>query len=115
MGEKPLLTCPNTSCNKAFTKPLTVLNLRQDSQQSYNACPYCLTSITVEETIIKSPPEEIQKDVSPPREIADTSQESSICKYHFGYLSEKELKQKIPEECIVCTEIIKCMFNKTAR
>ena len=92
--ENTKLTCPNKACNKVFTKPLKTINLQQDPKIPYNACPNCLTEVAVVET-----------ESSQPETIAD-------CKHHFGYLNEKELKYQIPDECLTCTELIKCMTPK---
>ena len=33
------------------------------------------------------------------------------CSHHFGYLSERSSKEKIPEECMACGEIVNCMLK----
>jgi PP-loop superfamily ATP-utilizing enzyme len=38
---------------------------------------------------------------------------SPDCRNHFGYLSERSLKQRIPDECMTCKEIVHCMLKKT--
>jgi hypothetical protein len=40
-----------------------------------------------------------------------SQEKSSNCKYHFGYLSEKDRTKQIPDDCIICPEIIDCMKN----
>jgi len=35
------------------------------------------------------------------------------CAYHLGFLSERSGKEKIPEECIVCKNIVKCMLKSS--
>ena len=41
----------------------------------------------------------------------------SDCKHYFGYMSEKEHKLQMPEECMLCSRIIDCMAkeNKFAK
>jgi hypothetical protein len=39
-------------------------------------------------------------------------EELSTCQFHLGYLSEREQKQQIPEDCIVCKDIVDCMLKK---
>ena len=36
----------------------------------------------------------------------------SDCKHYFGYMSEKEHKEQMPEECIMCSQIIECMAKE---
>jgi hypothetical protein len=50
-----------------------------------------------------------------PKEKADHPSESK-CSYHFGYLSEKNKNEIIPETCVECPRSIDCMlseFNKS--
>ena len=35
----------------------------------------------------------------------------SDCKHYFGYMSEDEPKKQMPEECMLCTQIIECMVK----
>jgi len=105
-----MVTCPNPSCRKVFDKPLKTLNL-QDSTGPYEACPYCLTKITEAEVEISKP--ETQDEGRHPKEKSSKSKEKpSACHYHLGYLSEREGKQQIPDECIVCKFLLECMLQK---
>jgi hypothetical protein len=102
-----MFTCPNPSCGKVFDKPLKTLNL-QDSPEPYAACPYCLTKITESQVEINK--SETQDESRPSKEKA--SKKPSTCHYHLGYLSEREDKQQIPDECIVCGALLECMLQK---
>ena len=58
-------------------------------------------------------PEKTDIEVELPKEEPNRKQEnSSTCNYYFGYLSEEQHKQQIPEECMVCTEILECMRKR---
>ena len=47
----------------------------------------------------------------------DTQRQNAVvitpteCKKHFGYLSERAVKEKIPDECLTCREIVHCMLR----
>jgi hypothetical protein len=47
--------------------------------------------------------EEVQKPSTP---------EVHGCTHNFGYLSQRSSKEKIPEECMVCENIVQCMLKK---
>jgi hypothetical protein len=112
MEEETILTCPNKSCEKTFTKPLATVNLQQDSKEPYNACPYCLTEITIPEPQSDDLSEEKEIDISSTSESPNSNKEQEItCQYYFGYLKEKERKRQIPDECITCAKIIDCMLS----
>jgi hypothetical protein len=112
-GENTKVTCPNKACGKVFVKPLSTLNLQQDSKVSYNACPYCLTEIVISENESKDLPEENYSVVKLFKEKPSQNKEQVItCFYHFGYIGEREQKEQIPEECLLCTKVIQCMHQK---
>ncbi len=116
-----MLTCQNPSCKKSFTTPLKTLNLQENPTEPYFACPFCLTKIkTSEETqkatnksevikVEKIQPEENQAET---KEKSKNTEKSSGCNYHLGYLSERSSKEQIPDECLVCKDIVECMLRK---
>lgn len=105
-----MLVCPNKACGKAFAKPLKTTKLHEGSKENYNACPYCLTEILNAEN--ENPPEAIATEATISKEMPNQKQERALsCKYYCGYLSEKEHKLQISEECMVCTELIECMHK----
>ena len=117
MEEKTVLVCPNKVCGKVFAKPLKTIKLHQGSKEQYDACPFCLTEITITEIECKNPPEKktIKAPLAPSKdETIKKDRKAFGCKYHLGYLSEKENRQQISEECMVCKELIECMHKKIA-
>jgi hypothetical protein len=40
------------------------------------------------------------------------SEKPAACQYHHGYLSERNSKQQIPDDCLVCKNIVDCMLRK---
>ncbi|MGD0995835.1 MAG: hypothetical protein ABR909_09980 [Candidatus Bathyarchaeia archaeon] len=110
---KRTFTCPNPACRKAFTTPLKTLNLQQDSTQTYAACPFCLTKITEAQIEDSNKPEKTQVETILSKEKPTRSTEKPpACQYHLGYLSEREKNQQIPDECIICKDIVECMLRK---
>ena len=86
----------------------------QDSAEPYVACPYCLTKITATPIEADNKPERVQVETILPKENPTGNKETtSACHYHLGYLSEHKQKERIPDECIVCKDIIECMFKET--
>lgn len=116
--------CPNPICKKTFTKPVKVENLSSGALTVYEACPYCLTEITLEETRIPVKQKAITAEnveaiklehETRPEETVNVQQRSLVetpnCKHYFGYLSERSLRDMPPEECIVCPKIVQCMLK----
>jgi hypothetical protein len=121
MGEKKMFTCQNPSCKKSFALPLKTLNLQKNPTEPYFACPYCLTQIKeIEETLEtgKSPQEKhlekIRLKLSQVETIEKTKNDdkSLDCHHYHGFLSERSSKEQIPDECLVCKDIVECMLRK---
>lgn len=120
-GKKKAFTCQNPSCKKSFTAPLKTLNLQENPSEAYYTCPYCLTKIKITDETLKTDkkPEETpfekakQKiNQTETKEKIKNSDKPSGCHYHSGYLSERTSKEQIPDECLVCKDIIDCMLRK---
>jgi hypothetical protein len=121
-GEKKMFTCQNPSCRKTFTSPLKTLNLQQNPQYPYSSCPYCLTKLE----LIETPPKTIENSkktsllgVQPKSTHSDlgikhvkNDEKPAGCQYHLGFLSERNSKQQIPEDCLVCKDSVECMLMK---
>jgi hypothetical protein len=108
-------TCPNVSCGKVFTKPLRALNLQQGSEEPYDACPYCLTEITIDNELPVScdePKETEAAEKESTEEQVEIAEKPSECGYHLGYLSERSSKENIPDACMMCKDIVECMLKK---
>lgn len=122
--------CPNKDCGQVFSRPLKALNLQKDAPTQYYACPNCLTEITVEEdfefpreeTIKFELPQELEPETEAeleselepepePKQIS-SSEEATSCRHHLGYLSERESKDSIPDECMTCMNIVDCMLKR---
>ena len=116
-------TCQNLTCRKVFSKPIRASNLRLKKVEKYDACPYCLTKIMAKEIPLFN---ERKADLK----VEDTRSEEewthalpiveeetverppeTQCTHRFGYLSQRPKKESIPEECIVCERIVKCMLK----
>jgi hypothetical protein len=101
--------------------PIKAENLNSKHARSYDACPYCLTEITVEKSSAvteTSQKPEIEVDIKAqevniPKEkkTVQASPKTQACAHHFGYLSERKTKEKIPEECMMCENIVQCMLK----
>jgi hypothetical protein len=112
-------TCPNASCRKVFSTPLRTLNLQPNSTEPYYACPHCLTKIE-EPPKITSKPQKIalEKNASVEKQNETKTEPSRkdevppTCHFHLGYLSERAPKERIPDECLVCSQSLACMLKK---
>jgi hypothetical protein len=103
---------------KPLLHPLK-LNLQENPSETYPSCPYCLTKFKTTE----DPPRTDEKtqeasfQVEQPKIVKKETknkknEKSSVCSHHSGYLSERSSKEQIPDDCLVCKEIVECMLKK---
>jgi hypothetical protein len=72
-----------------------------------------LTEITVVEAESEMPQAKTTKEIAIIEEKSSQNHEKlSDCTHYFGYMSEKEHKKQMPEECILCSQIIECMAKE---
>jgi hypothetical protein len=111
--------CPNSSCGLVFSKPLKVRKVGSEDSQCYDACPRCLTAITVEGSVpvVDAKPCATAEDTTGQETVVSSEERRASplttvqCAYHLGYLNERSKNEKIPEDCIVCENIVKCMLK----
>jgi hypothetical protein len=53
-----------------------------------------------------------QDELSLKEKSTKNKEKPAGCRYHLGYLSEREQKEQIPDDCIVCKNIVDCMLKK---
>lgn len=120
-GKKKALTCQNPSCKKTFTAPLKTLNLQQTPPEPYLSCPHCLTKIEpideTPETQEKSEKTPLEKEQSKTNQVESkektkSDEKATACHYHPGYLSERTGKEQIPDDCLICKDILESMLRK---
>lgn len=115
MEEKKAFTCQNVSCKRTFNTPLKTLNLQLSPTESYSSCPFCLAEIKIPEKPIENQLENMQSEVnqSASKEKIDKNNDTlAKCHFHPGYLSERKSKDNIPDDCLLCKDIIECMLRK---
>lgn len=52
------------------------------------------------------------EETSHVEEQVEVPEAPSECPHHLGYLSEKSSKEPIPDECMMCKDIVTCMLKK---
>lgn len=116
--EEPAFTCSNPLCGRTFSVPMKVMDLRVNDPELYLACPHCLERIApdagskVEDSATTVAVENVDSKPEQPRKREHPVEESALkCVHHLGYLSGRSSKEKIPEECMICRNIVECMLK----
>ena len=103
LEENERFTCPNASCGKIFDKPLKAVDIQLGPETFYAACPHCLTKIAASDKKSQGP--------LVAEEPKHHRQETSSCSHHLGYLCERTAKDNVPEECLVCKDMVDCILK----
>lgn len=108
--------CPNEKCGYAFRQPLAALQIQEDGETEFYACPRCLSEITVEDSMSPDTDkmEDDRKEESENEEVLPPKA-SPGCLHHYGYLGERDSKDDIPEECMICKDLMDCMLKKAKK
>jgi hypothetical protein len=106
--------CPNEDCGHVFKNPLIALQIQKGEETEFYACPCCLSKITVEKDSILPYLNRLEDEVTGAREPKQIlpHEASSGCRHHLGYLSERDSRDAIPEECMICKDLMDCMHRK---
>ena len=66
-----------------------------------------------EEAETQAEVEEIEEGAHAEEPIeAPAAEAPSECLHYLGYLSEKSSQEQIPDECMMCKDIVTCMLKK---
>ena len=106
--------CPNKDCGHVFNQPLRALQIRKDKKIAFYGCPRCLSEIEVEDYSMLPGLEGLEQKAereSEPEQIL-TPNTPSGCRHHLGYLAEKDSKASIPDECMICKDLMDCTHKK---
>jgi DNA-directed RNA polymerase subunit RPC12/RpoP len=103
------------ACGEEFDQPLFAAVSSNTTHDEYYACPRCLSKIEcrerkknveADETKETEQLDQTQDTQNKPQEVK--TEESTNCKYQFGYLNKSQKNTPIPEECLICTKMIEC-------
>lgn len=93
-----------------FDEPET---LEPDTLESetFEPEPFEPETLEPEENLDETEPQ-VEETKPEEKEKTSVSEAPSECAYHLGYLSERESKDQIPDECMTCKDIVTCMLKK---
>lgn len=114
--ESESFACPNKKCGKPISEPLRMVDLSNGSKEKVlYVCPYCMSkleAVTGQESspkpLAKKPAAAVEKS----DEAAEIGQSGPQgCPQFLGYLKGRPRDTPIPDECLTCSEAVKCMLG----
>lgn len=112
MSQKQAIVCSNSKCGKSFTEPIKLTLIQPDgSLEIYDACPHCFSQVNlenrkVEETETSS--DKLKKGLKKRAKGIEKAKPVG-CAHFIGYLKTRPKGSPIPEECLTCPAILRCM------
>ena len=97
------LTGLQNECKREFMEPLTLTDFSRTHKETYYACSHALTGDNQVTQSSNSNPASAET-TDEPRE-----KDAPECTHYFGYVASGD---KIPEECLICPKLLKCLTNK---
>ena len=110
MPQGQAIVCSYVKCGKIFSEPieLTVRAGRESSIETYHACPHCFSRVSVSDNL--------EKDLGEAPLFALKNASKDIkhndvvsCGHFLGYLKTRPKDSPIPDDCLTCSRILKCM------
>lgn len=104
------------ACGREFENPIRLTNLSADPMQTYEACPFCfakLNEILINEGQKELPDVAITKLKPTPKRKQEGDQENDDnidCSHYLGYLKKRPKNAPIPDSCLTCQKMIKCIL-----
>lgn len=102
MFESKAFVCPYFQCRKTFRKPLMLADSSKIPRETYYACPHCLSKVDV-----------AVDDIGNARKFSEASEKNGLaglieCPHHFGYLKDLPKDSSLPDECLMCSNLLQC-------
>lgn len=100
-------------CSETFHKPLLATVSSMGHVQKYNACPHCLSEITV---VKQNESDEKKEQVIPLENVEKVAVGKNVedkmqCKHFLGYLKNRPKNTPVSDECLTCDKMIECMLH----
>ena len=96
-----LIKCSNPKCKREISEPIIVNDFSNKSMRTFSGCPNCLFEVDVATF-------QIQKGKQ--KTTVEHEETNSLrCTHNIGYLTSRLQQNQIPQECLVCTNLLECM------
>lgn len=102
------------ACGRMFEEAIRVTNLSAAPLQTYNACPFCFSKLSVD-MVLEEPNDTkasaVEKTRNVPRKNKKNVDPKQIeCPHYLGYLKKRPKNMPIPDGCLTCNKMIKCVL-----
>jgi hypothetical protein len=121
-------SCSCDACERDFENPIQLTNLSAMPAQIYSACPFCFSKLSTDQPPEEPSPElwepnpeplkpgsEMDSSTDSPnrleqRDISTENASEGKCAHYFGYLKKRPKSAAVPDSCLTCEKMIKCLL-----
>jgi len=124
MARDQATACPYDKCGKFFSEPIKLTVRAESSLETYYACPHCFSRVSDLDNLEKSPKETPSTDLkkgldeaplkdlkkAKPEEAKGNEKDKPVgCAHYLKYLKTRPKDAPIPDDCLTCAALMKCM------
>lgn len=113
-SQNQAMVCSYSKCGNSFSEPIELTIIHADGfPETYYACPHCLSRVTTPDNLKKRPSDALPSaSKKGPKESANGigKDKPAGCAHFLGYLKTRPKGSPIPDECLTCAAIMKCML-----
>jgi len=104
LHEEDDVTC--SECKTTFHRPILAAVTTSGNVQKYYACPRCLSKVKNVELQENKAKTALAQET---KKFVVEKLEAAKCEHFVGYLKKRPKDTPIPDECLTCAEIVKCL------
>jgi hypothetical protein len=108
MPREQAIVCSYVKCGKVFSVPIELTVRANGSLETYYACPHCFSRVCVSKSLGKSI-SEAPLGALKKASKGGKNKDDGNCAHFLGYLKTRPKDVQIPDECLTCSRILKCM------
>ena len=107
MPQEQAIVCSYVKCGKIFSEPIELTVRANGSLETYHACPHCFSRVNISDNLKKGLSED---SLGALRDASKGIKNDAVnCAHFLGYLKTRPKDSPIPDECLTCSRILKCM------
>jgi hypothetical protein len=108
MSQEQAMVCPYVKCGKVFSEPIELTVRVEGSLETCYACPHCFSRVGISDNADKGIG---GASLGALKKASKGTKENGSpgCAYFLGYLKTRSKDSPIPDECLTCSKILKCM------
>jgi hypothetical protein len=98
-------------CRGTFQKPILATVSSPGHVQTYYACPRCLAKVTEDKNRKSEESKETPISKKDVKKAVVEHEDSVKCEHFLGYLGKRPKDTAIPDKCLTCDKMIKCLIR----